>query len=46
MEFAGRHNARPLDTMDQMGYAVKAMAGKRLKYAALIGSKETRLNRQ
>ena len=44
MEFAGRHNARPMDTMDQMGAAVKAMGGKRLKYATLIGPKETRLN--
>ena len=44
MEFAGRHNARPMDTMDQMGHAVRAMAGKRLKYATLIGPKDTRLN--
>ena len=35
-EFAGRHNRRPLDTVDQMGAMVKGMDGKRLKYAELI----------
>ena len=36
-EFAGRHNARPLDTIDQMGAIVTGGAGKRLGYADLIG---------
>ena len=35
-EFVGRHNKRPLDTMDQMGALVRGMDGKRLKYAELI----------
>ena len=36
MEFAGRHNKRPSDTLDQMGAMVRGMDGKRLKYAELI----------
>ena len=36
-EFMGRHNARPLDTIDQMGRMVTGGAGKRLRYADLIG---------
>ena len=41
-EFAGRHNARPLDTIEQMGAMVSGGDGKRLTYAALIGPEETR----
>ena len=35
-EFAGRHNDRPADTLDQMGHMVKGMDGKRLRYEDLI----------
>ncbi len=35
-EFAGRHNARPLDTEDQMSSLVSGMQGKRLRYEDLI----------
>ena len=35
-EFAGRHNARGLDTQDQMKAAVAGMKGRRLKYRDLI----------
>ena len=31
-EFAGRHNARPLDTLAQMTAMVRGMEGKRLRY--------------
>ena len=41
-EFAGRHNLRPLDTIDQMGLMAASMDGKRLNYADLIGPKWTR----
>ena len=41
-EFAGRHNVRPLDTIDQMGRMVAGSAGKRLRYADLIGPERTR----
>ncbi len=34
-EFAGRHNARPRDTIDQMTAMVKGSVGKRLRYADL-----------
>ena len=34
-EFAGRHNIRPLDTIDQMGAIVRGLDGKRLRYADL-----------
>ena len=34
-EFAGRHNLRELDTLDQMGCVAKGMRGKRLKYEDL-----------
>ena len=37
-EFAGRHNVRELDTLDQMGWLAKRMAGKRLPYRELISS--------
>ena len=35
-EFAGRHNARPLDTIDQMQAIVRGMSGKRLRYRELV----------
>ena len=35
-EFAGRHNVRELDTVDQMGWLVRGMRGKRLSYKELI----------
>lgn len=36
IEFAGRHNIRELDTVDQMNSVVSDMVGKRLKYKQLI----------
>ncbi len=35
-EFSGRHNIRPLDTIDQMEKMVNGMDGKRLKYKDLV----------
>ncbi len=35
-EFAGRHNHRSLDTIDQMNAVVTSLKGKRLKYSELI----------
>ena len=35
-EFAGRHNHRPLDTVDQMMAMVSSMVGKHLPYRDLI----------
>ena len=35
-EFAGRHNDRESDTVDQMGNLVRGMAGKSLTYKELI----------
>jgi len=35
-EFAGRHNIRELDTIDQMRLVAQGMRGKRLRYADLI----------
>ena len=35
-EFAGRHNVRERDTVDQMEAMVAGMAGKRLRYRELI----------
>ena len=35
-EFAGRHNLRELDTLDQMARIVRGMDGKLLEYAVLI----------
>ena len=35
-EFAGRHNIRGLDTLDQMAAIVRGMDQKRLRYADLI----------
>ena len=36
-EFAGRHNVREMDTIDQMSLAVQEAEGKRLPYKELIG---------
>ena len=36
-EFAGRHNDRPLDTLDQIASVAKGMGGKRLRYQGLVG---------
>ena len=41
-EFAGRHNLRPLDTIDQMEALARGAVGRRLKYKDLIGYPETR----
>ena len=35
-EFSGRHNMRPLDTVDQMEAVVRQAVGKRLRYRELI----------
>ena len=35
-EFSGRHNDRPLDTVDQMAKIVQGMGGKRLRYCDLV----------
>ena len=35
-EFSGRHNRRPLDTLEQMAAIVRGMVGKQLRYADLI----------
>ena len=35
-EFAGRHNLREQDTIDQMGMVAQNMARKRLRYRQLI----------
>ena len=42
VEFASRHNCRPMDTIDQMSHVVRGADGKRLRYTDLIGPKETR----
>ena len=34
-EFAGRHNLREANTIDQLGMVVRGLEGKRLTYAAL-----------
>ena len=36
-EFAGRHNVRPMDTVDQMAWMVRKMDGKILRYKDLVG---------
>ena len=41
-EFEGRHNARPLDTAEQMSIMAAGTVGKRLTYSELIGPKDTR----
>ena len=43
-EFAGRHNSRPSDTIDQMSAIACQSVGKRLRYIDLIGLKHTRLD--
>jgi transposase-like protein len=43
-EFEGRHNARPLDTEEQMTAMVQGSVGKRLKYDDLIGPSATRFS--
>lgn len=35
-EFTGRHNIRPLDTLEQMEETARGMFGKRLRYADLV----------
>lgn len=35
-EFAGRHNARPVDTLDQMELMAHGMMGKRLTFQELV----------
>ena len=35
-EFAGRHNIRDADTIDQMAGVITGMEGKRLRYSDLI----------
>ena len=35
-EFAGRHNVRELDTIDQMAFLAKGMVGKKLPYKELV----------
>ena len=35
-EFAGRHNIRELDTIDQMAFVAMALVGRRLKWKELI----------
>ena len=42
-EFAGRHNQRPMNTLEQMTAIAHGMDGKRLRYVDLIGPEETRL---
>ena len=35
-EFAGRHNARPLDTIEQMKSIAQGLVGKHLRYGDLV----------
>ena len=35
-EFAGRHNVREFDTIDQMAFLAKGMVGKKLPYKKLV----------
>ena len=35
-EFEGRHNHRPLDTVDQMAALARGMDGKQLRYQDLV----------
>ena len=39
-EFAGRHNDRPSDTLDQMAHMIKGAEGKRLRYQDLTAKDE------
>ena len=43
-EFAGRHNIRSLDTIDQMQSVVNGMLGKRLEYKDLVSGVDGRMN--
>ena len=43
IEFAGRHNVRPLDTVDQMILLAVGSVDKHLPYAELIGEPEERM---
>lgn len=43
-EFAGRHNLRKLDTIDQIASITKNMGGKQLKCEGLVSGEEGRLN--
>lgn len=45
-EFSGRHNLRPLDTVEQMSLLVFGMVGKRLTYSDLIAHPLTGINGQ
>ena len=45
-EFAGRHNQRPMNTIDQMRLMVSGMNGKRLKYQELTGPETLRFDSQ
>ena len=38
-EFAGRHNVRDLDTIDQMTAVVLGLVGKRLQYHDLVAGR-------
>ena len=40
-EFAGRHNMRPLGTVEQMGLVAEGMVGKRLRYADLVATPDS-----
>lgn len=35
-EFVGRHNSRPLDTIEQMRGTARGLVGKRLQYQELV----------
>ena len=35
-EFSGRHNIRPLDTIQQMRAIIQGLEGKRIRYRELI----------
>ena len=41
-EFAGRHNVRDRDTLDQMAVLTAAMVGKRIEYEVLVGPPQNR----
>ena len=41
-EFEGRHNARDLDTADQMGEMVRGAEGRRLRYNDLTAHRRGR----
>ena len=41
-KFAGRHNLRPLTTIDKITTMIQSSEGKRLPYQTLVGPKYTR----